>query len=147
MPSLPLLDSPTATISLAVAVLGIVAFSRWRSSQSLPYPPGPPPDPIIGNIRVMASGNLERVFAGWGKEYGASFQRFPYFRRSHSACACFFTMTKGGLNYVTVIGRPLIVLNSFQVARNLLEKRSGIYSGRPRLVMMAELCACFFFST
>ena len=42
----------------------------------------------------MASGNLERVFAGWGKEYGASFQRFPYFRRSHSACACFFYHNK-----------------------------------------------------
>ena len=61
-------------------------------------------------------------------------------QRSRKFCA----MTEGDVNYVTAIGRQVIVLNSFQVARNLLEKRSGIYSGRPRLVMMAELCACFF---
>ena len=70
MPSLPLLDLSTITISLAVAVLCLVAFTKWRGSQSLPYPPGPPPDPIIGNIRAMASGDLEHVFASWGKKYG-----------------------------------------------------------------------------
>ena len=55
-------------------------------------------------------------------------------------------MTKGDVNYATVMGRRVIVLNSFKAARNLLEKRSGIYSGRPRLVMTVELCACFFFT-
>lgn len=65
-----LLDSPTLGISLAVAVAGIVVASKWKGSQSLPYPPGPPPDPFIGNARAMASDELERVFAAWGKEYG-----------------------------------------------------------------------------
>ena len=69
----------------------------------------------------MASGDLERVFASWGKEYGASSQRSSYFRRSRSACVCFLAMTKGGINYVTVIGRPVLLFNSFQVTRNLLE--------------------------
>jgi hypothetical protein len=48
-------------------------------------------------------------------------------------------MMKGDVNYVTVIAKQVIVLNSFETARNLLEKRSGIYSGRPRMVMMGEL--------
>jgi hypothetical protein len=69
---MPLLDSPTLEISLVLAVAGIVAASRWKSSRSLPYPPGPPPDPFIGNARAMASDELERVFAAWGKEYGTS---------------------------------------------------------------------------
>jgi len=68
----PLPDPTTAGISLLVAVAGLVVFSKWRSSQSLPYPPGPPPDPIIGNARAMASDELERVFAAWGKKYGKS---------------------------------------------------------------------------
>ena len=66
-----LIDSPTIGISFAVAVTaGIVAASTWKGSRSLPYPPGPPPDPLIGNARAMASDELERVFAAWGKKYG-----------------------------------------------------------------------------
>lgn len=40
---------------------------------------------------------------------------------------------------MTVVGKPIIVLNSYQVARDLLEKRSSIYSSRPRMVMLGEL--------
>jgi len=45
----------------------------------------------------------------------------------------------GDVNYVTVVGKPIIVLNSYQAARDLLEKRSGMYSSRPRMVMLCEL--------
>ncbi|KAF9645975.1 cytochrome P450 [Thelephora ganbajun] len=110
----PLLDSTTVGVSFVIAVTGLVAISKWKGSQSLPYPPGPPPDPIIGNARAMGSDELERVFAAWGKKYG-------------------------DVNYVTVVGQPIIVLNSYQAARDLLEKRSGIYSSRPRMVMLSEL--------
>ena len=46
---------------------------------------------------------------------------------------------KGDINYVTVVGQPIIVLNSYRAARDLLEKRGGIYSSRPRMVMLTEL--------
>ena len=79
MPSSSLfLDPPTAVASLAVAVTAIVVVYKWRGSQSLPYPPGPPPDPVIGNARAMASGELERVFAAWGKKYGMSLPSDAY---------------------------------------------------------------------
>jgi hypothetical protein len=67
-----LLDSQAVGITLAFALTGILAVSRWKGSPSLPYPPGPAPDPIIGNARAMGSDELERVFAAWGKKYGVS---------------------------------------------------------------------------
>lgn len=54
------------------------------------------------------------------------------------AFANFFPI-QGDVNYVTVVGQPIIILNSYQAARDLLEKRSGIYSSRPRMVMLTEL--------
>ena len=50
-----------------------------------------------------------------------------------------FFSIKGDVNYVTVMGQPIIVLNSYQAAKDLLEKRGGIYSSRPRMVMLTEL--------
>lgn len=41
-----------------------------RRSRRPPFPPGPSPDPIIGNLRQMKSGGLEYMFVDWGKEYG-----------------------------------------------------------------------------
>jgi hypothetical protein len=45
----------------------------------------------------------------------------------------------GPIVYVSTFGKPLIVLNSFSVARELLQKRGNIYSGRPRLVAFSEM--------
>ena len=52
--------------------------------------------------------------------------------------------TQGDVNYVSVVGQPIIVLNSYQAARDLLEKRGSIYSSRPRMVMLTELYVCFY---
>ena len=49
-----------------------ITFLLIRRSRRPPLPPGPSPDPVIGNVRQMGSGNLEHVFRQWGKEYGES---------------------------------------------------------------------------
>ena len=46
---------------------------------------------------------------------------------------------EGDINHVRIFGQPLVVLNSFEAARDLLEKRGAIYSGRPRLVLFSEM--------
>ena len=51
------------------ASIALLFLRRPRHSQ---FPPGPSPDPVIGNLRQMGSGNLEHVFTEWGKEYGES---------------------------------------------------------------------------
>ena len=48
-------------------------------------------------------------------------------------------MAVGDVNYLEVLGQPLVVLNSYEACKDLLEKRSAIYSSRPRLVLLSEL--------
>lgn len=46
----------------------------------------------------------------------------------------------GDVVYFEIFRTPAIVLNSFEAARDLLDKRSAIYSDRPRLVLLMEMC-------
>ena len=45
----------------------------------------------------------------------------------------------GDIIHVNIFGKHSIFLNSWEVANELLEKRSAIYSDRPRLVMTSEV--------
>jgi hypothetical protein len=42
--------------------------------------------------------------------------------------------------YIKIFKQPMIILNGLQSARDLLDKRSSIYSDRPRFVLLSELC-------
>jgi len=41
----------------------------------------------------------------------------------------------GDIIYAHLFNKPLVVINSEEVARDLLELRSGIYSDRPRSIV------------
>ena len=66
-------DFPPPLLAAGAFGVGIIAWLLIRRSQRLPFPPGPSPDPVIGNLRHMGSGNLEFVFEKWGKEFGEFF--------------------------------------------------------------------------
>ncbi|KAI5246852.1 cytochrome P450 [Aureobasidium subglaciale] len=70
------------------------------------YPPGPPTLPIIGNLHQIPSKNEYLQFTKWAKQYGPIYS-------------------------IMVGSRPIIVLSSAEVVRDLLDKRSAIYSDRP----------------
>ncbi|KAA1466823.1 cytochrome P450 [Dentipellis sp. KUC8613] len=96
----------------AVAVLLVF---RWLTRRRLNFPPGPRPDPIIGNLRQMTfDGTQEEMFAEWRKTYG-------------------------DVIHARVFGREMVILNSLTAAQDLMEKRSLNYSCRPRMVLMSEL--------
>ena len=44
----------------------------------------------------------------------------------------------GDVVSVTTLGQRVVILNSLQAATDLLEKRSSIYSDRPRFTLVAE---------
>jgi hypothetical protein len=46
----------------------------------------------------------------------------------------------GELVYLNVLGKPIVVINSYRMALEMLERKSSIYSDRPTLTMGSELC-------
>ncbi len=90
---------------LAYTIFAVIRFSL----QSLPpknYPPGPPSLPFIGNVHHFASNRLYAKFTEWRSTYGD-----------------IIGLKAGPTN--------LVILNSAEVVRELLERRGSIYSGRP----------------
>lgn len=45
------------------------------------------------------------------------------------------SLLKGELTYVHVLGKPIVILNSLDIIKNLLDKRGVNYSGRPRAIL------------
>ncbi|PBL03980.1 cytochrome P450 [Armillaria gallica] len=98
--------------------LFLIAVHYWftTSSSVKPPPPGPPPLPIIGNLLQLRAAGLpmEEVFAKWAQIYG-------------------------DVMLVTLPGRPMVILNTVRVAKDLLTKRGAIYSDRPPMILHMEL--------
>ncbi|KAF9002131.1 hypothetical protein BDQ17DRAFT_1243587 [Cyathus striatus] len=101
--------------SLYYIALAFAVFLVWsrRGRTRVPYPPGPPSEPILGHLRVMPSSNQEVVFR-------------DYIR---------FHLASGEIIYLHIPGRSYLVVNSLKAATELLDKRSGVYSDRMRLLL------------
>ncbi|KIM29959.1 hypothetical protein M408DRAFT_328406 [Serendipita vermifera MAFF 305830] len=98
---------------LAAAAAGIpLLFVLWRSRKPShpPLPPGPPRDPIIGSVRSFPASRWYESFSEMQKKYG-------------------------DLIYFDILGTRMLIVNSLGVAKDLMEKRGTIYSGRPNDVM------------
>ncbi|KAF7313515.1 hypothetical protein HMN09_00507400 [Mycena chlorophos] len=86
-----------------------------RESQKVyPLPPGPKGLPLLGNVLDMPSEREWETFSKWSDAYG-------------DICS------------VTVLGQTIVVLGSTQVAIDLLDKRSAVFSDRPVATMGGEL--------
>jgi hypothetical protein len=121
----------TQDLIVLLAVALFLYLWHSRRSQRLKYPPGPPSDPFIGHLRYLPSTEQERTFATWGEQYGAR----KSFQFMHTA----LIKVTGDIVYVHCLGKKILVLNSVEAAHDLLDKRSAIYSDRPRSVVFGEL--------
>ncbi|KAH7908057.1 cytochrome P450, partial [Hygrophoropsis aurantiaca] len=71
--------------------------------------PGPPPTPVVGNIRGFNVGAPYLTYTEWAAAYG-------------------------DIVYSRFFDQDIIIINSEEVARDLLDRRSHIYSDRPVIV-------------
>lgn len=102
---------PVSLYAVVFAVLGMAMY-RLRNVGRRPanYPPGPPTLPLIGNLHLMPREKGHLQFHKWAEEYGPV--------------------------YSLILGTSvMIVLSSDQAIKELLDKRSNIYSSRPDMYM------------
>ncbi|KAH9901131.1 cytochrome P450 [Cubamyces lactineus] len=100
------------------AVLGVLIWARGQRRNRLPHPPGPPALPVIGNLLDVPNPQAFPwdTYLNWSKEFDSDIIR------------------------LNALGMNIVVANSMEVASELLDRRSAIYSDRPRMVMLGELC-------
>ncbi|KAI5888148.1 cytochrome P450 [Schizophyllum commune H4-8] len=105
---------------LAVLV-GIVAYlySR-RRRDALPLPPGPRKLPLVGNLFDMPKRFEWEKYMDWAKEFDTD------------------------ILHLDVAEKSIVVLDSYEAAVELLEKRSKMYSDRPPFPMTIDLMGMDF---
>ncbi|EKM54990.1 uncharacterized protein PHACADRAFT_119876 [Phanerochaete carnosa HHB-10118-sp] len=111
----------TTTILQSLAGLTIILLVRWAAQRREQkrkgsHPPGPPGLPLLGNLLDMPDNPSWTTYIRWSEEYDSDILR------------------------LNVLGSNIIIVNSLEAANDLLDKRSAIYSDRPEMPMLNDLC-------
>ncbi|KZS91083.1 cytochrome P450 [Sistotremastrum niveocremeum HHB9708] len=85
-----------------------------RPARYRPLPPGPRQLPLIGNALDLPKSHEWYTYHEWAKQYG-------------------------DVIYLSVLGKPVIILNSHEAAVDLLIKKAAIYSDRPTSTMGGKI--------
>ena len=108
----------------------LVAFRDYKRRKGLPYPPGPPSRPIIGNLLDIPKDTPWTVYADMSKKYGTR-------EHSHDTCSRKLkSLFPGDIMCLRVFNQVVVVLCSSVAIRDLLEKRAQSYSERPTLPIL-----------
>ncbi|KIO33201.1 hypothetical protein M407DRAFT_18054 [Tulasnella calospora MUT 4182] len=104
------------------ALLALVLVSKYQVRRKLPYPPGPRPLPLLGNLFDAPQSRFALTWTELGNRYGP-------------------------LTWLTFPGQNFLVINSFEAAKELLERRGSNYLDRPRWVMLREVMDLEYITT
>lgn len=60
------------TVTLSVAAVGYICVKGVYGNEKKPfeYPPGPPQDLLIGNLKQFPKGSISEGFCRWARQYG-----------------------------------------------------------------------------
>ena len=136
MPSLLINTLDCLAFSLFLYILAV--FRDHRRRGGLPYPPGPPPRPIIGNLLDVPKDMPWFEYADMSKKYGKrTILETPVRPQLKTAF-------QGDVICFRVFSQVVVVLSSLSALKDLLEKRGQTYSERPPLPI-AEMYASYLF--
>ncbi|KAK0475841.1 cytochrome P450 [Armillaria novae-zelandiae] len=103
-------DVSAIAFAASLLVVGLALF--WISGlKDLKFPPGPKQIPVAGCALVMPTKNEHQTFSKWADEFGR-------------------------IVGLKVFGQRLVLLNTSEVATELLNARNSIYSHRPDFPML-----------
>ncbi|KAI0088576.1 cytochrome P450 [Irpex rosettiformis] len=117
--TLPTLWTIQYSFYIAVVLGGVGHFLR-SALQRRHAPPGPPRLPFLGNALQVPRQFQFIQFNEWSKKYGPIFS-------------------------LDVPGKHIVVLSTFKVAADILDRHSNIYNGRPRFIMSNEILSGGYF--
>ena len=120
--------SPYATLLSAAGLVIVLAFFKFRNRRTLPYPPGPPGEFLIGHLRVIPFEDSPTAYLNWGREYSKLNTSFHVSYAENSP--------ESDVLYFNTLRQPIIVLNSVKACVDLLDRRGANYADRPRFVLL-----------
>ncbi|KIK30866.1 hypothetical protein PISMIDRAFT_20892 [Pisolithus microcarpus 441] len=102
-------------LDLCLASVGFYLVKQMVSkTKPAPFPPGPKPLPLLGNMLDMPSVKPWLTFSDWANKFG-------------------------DMTHLEIFGQHIVVLNSAKTAVEMLDKKSSLYSDRPVFPMGGEL--------
>ena len=101
--------SGTLYIATAVVLISLYLLAR-KPKSPLPFPPGPPPVPIVGNLHQAPKSHPWLRYHAWSKTYGP-------------------------VMHLNMAGQHVIILTGSKAAHDLLAKQGATFSDRPRFVV------------
>ncbi|KAJ3555333.1 hypothetical protein NM688_g2635 [Phlebia brevispora] len=106
------MDVSTPT-QLLCAIFLVVFVVSWYAEKRrrLPLPPGPKPLPFFGNLFDVPRSRPYLEYVKWAYRYDSD------------------------VLFIQLPSQPAVILNTVEAARDLLDKRSSIYSDKPQTVM------------
>ena len=124
-------DLDKLVITLAFGCIFYVYYKHYKRS-SLPLPPSPKKHPLLGNLLDLPTSHEWLKYAEWAKQ----FSMFPVsFQPPDMNMLIELTVIDSNIIHAYAGGTNFIIVNSFDVAAELGDRRSAIYSSRWVLVI------------
>ncbi|KAH7912798.1 cytochrome P450 [Hygrophoropsis aurantiaca] len=108
-------------LPISLTAIALATFVTKKRNAVERLPPGPTPLPLVGNVLSLDSQEPWNTYAEWG-------------------------VAHGDLIYARFLNQDVIIINSEKVAKDLLEKRSQIYSDRPFIATLKPFGWSFNFA-